>query len=71
MHWNQVEGQWDALKSKFKEKWSKLTDDDLHDIRGDKDKLADRVGKSYGIDRAEADKQIDEFSQGLDKDRTQ
>ena len=29
MDWNRVEGNWKQVKGKVKEKWGKLTDDDL------------------------------------------
>ena len=30
MDWNRVEGNWKQVKGQVKEKWGKLTDDDLH-----------------------------------------
>ena len=34
MDWNRVEGNWKQLKGKVKEKWGKLSDDDLSQNRG-------------------------------------
>jgi uncharacterized protein YjbJ (UPF0337 family) len=34
MDWNRVEGNWKQVKGKVKEKWGKLTDDDLAAING-------------------------------------
>ncbi|MEA2823481.1 MAG: hypothetical protein QOJ86_5485 [Bradyrhizobium sp.] len=34
MDWDRVEGNWKVFKGKAKEKWGKLTDDDLHSIEG-------------------------------------
>ena len=34
MDWNRVEGNWKQVKGKVKEKWGKLTDDDLTAING-------------------------------------
>jgi hypothetical protein len=34
MDWNSVEGNWKEVKGKVKEKWAKLTDDDLTAIDG-------------------------------------
>ena len=34
MDWNRVEGNWKQVKGKVKEKWGKLTDDDLATING-------------------------------------
>ena len=34
MNWDQVEGKWKQFKGEIKEKWGKLTDDDLDVING-------------------------------------
>jgi hypothetical protein len=34
MDWNRVEGNWKEFQGKVKEKWGKLTDDDLTAIKG-------------------------------------
>src|SRR5258707_450555 len=39
MDWNRVEGNWKQFKGKAKEKWVKLTDDDLNVIEGRRDQL--------------------------------
>lgn len=37
MDWNRVEGNWKEFQGKVKEKWGKLTDDDLTAINGKRD----------------------------------
>lgn len=69
MEWNQIEGQWDVVKGKFKEKWGKLTDDDLMQIKGKKEILAGKLKKNYGYQKEEAERKIDEFSKNLEKDK--
>ena len=39
MDWNRVEGNWKDMKGKIKEKWGKLTDDDLTVINGKREQL--------------------------------
>ena len=39
MDWNRVEGNWKQIAGKVKEKWGKLTDDDLTTINGCRDQL--------------------------------
>ena len=34
MNWDQVEGKWKQVKGSIKQKWGKLTDDDLDYIAG-------------------------------------
>ena len=39
MTWDQIEGDWENFKDKVKEKWKKLSDDELNVIEGKKDRL--------------------------------
>ena len=39
MDWDRVAGNWKQVKGKVKEKWGKLTDDDLNVIGGRRDQL--------------------------------
>jgi len=43
MDWNRVEGNWKEVKGKAKQKWAKLTDDDLAAINGQRDQLEGRL----------------------------
>jgi uncharacterized protein YjbJ (UPF0337 family) len=61
MNWDQVEGQWKQIKGSAKEKWGKLTDDDLDVIAGKKDQLLGKLQERYGIQRDEARKQAEQW----------
>jgi uncharacterized protein YjbJ (UPF0337 family) len=39
MDWNRIEGNWKQFKGAAKEKWGKLTDDDLNVIEGRREQL--------------------------------
>jgi uncharacterized protein YjbJ (UPF0337 family) len=65
MNWDQVEGKWKQYKGQTKEKWGKLTDDDLDVIDGKRQQLVGRIQERYGIAREEAEKQADEFVKSL------
>ena len=65
MNWDQVAGKWKQYKGQTKEKWGKLTDDDLDVINGKRQQLVGRIQERYGIAREEAEKQADEFVKGL------
>ena len=67
MNWDQVEGNWHQFKGKFKERWGKLTDDDLDMIEGNQERLAGKVQEQYGLAREEAERQIREFMTRLDQ----
>ena len=66
MNWDQTEGKWKQLKGSVKEKWGKLTDDDLTMIAGNRDKLVGRVQERYGIAREEAQRRADEWLKTVD-----
>jgi uncharacterized protein YjbJ (UPF0337 family) len=61
MNHDQFEGRWKELKGKVKQQWGKLTDDDLLRIEGSQDELIGRVQHRYGVERAEAEKQVRDF----------
>jgi uncharacterized protein YjbJ (UPF0337 family) len=65
MNWDQVEGKWKQYSGKAKEKWGKLTDDDIEVIRGQRDQLVGKVQERYGIAKQEAEKQVNEFARTL------
>jgi uncharacterized protein YjbJ (UPF0337 family) len=61
MNWDQVEGKWKQMKGSMKQKWGKLTNDDLDYIAGSRDRFVGRMQERYGIDKEEAQKQADEW----------
>ena len=69
MNEDQIKGNWKQFKGKVKEKWGKLTDDDLEIIEGRADQLVGKLQERYGIARQEAEKQYREFIDSCDKHR--
>jgi len=57
----QASGNWKICKGKIKEQWGKLTDDDLKVLEGSRDQLVGSVQKRYGIEKEEAERQVNEF----------
>ena len=39
MNWDQVEGKWTEFSGKAKAKWGKLTDDDVAQVKGNREAL--------------------------------
>ena len=58
MNWDQVAGNWKQLKGAVKEKWGKLTDDDLDVVAGKSDQLVGKIQERYGITKEEAEKEF-------------
>jgi len=59
MNSDQMAGKWKQLTGSVKEKWGKLTDDDLTYIDGKRENFVGKVQERYGIAREEAQKQVD------------
>lgn len=70
MNWDQVEGQWKQLKGKVREKWAKLTDDDLELIGGKKDRLLGKLQERYGFEKDQAEKELDTYIDGMNTERS-
>jgi uncharacterized protein YjbJ (UPF0337 family) len=58
--WNRIEGNWKQAQGKIKEKWGKLTDDDLTLINGQREQLEGVIQKRYGLAKDMVRKDVDE-----------
>ena len=65
MNWDQVEGKWKEMRGQVKEKWGKLTDDDLTFAGGKRDQLLGRIQERYGIAKDEAERQLKDWERSL------
>lgn len=65
MNEDRIKGQWTQLKGTLKEKWGKLTDDDLQIAEGNAEYLAGKIQERYGIAKDEAERKVDEFNRNL------
>jgi uncharacterized protein YjbJ (UPF0337 family) len=54
-------GKWKQLRGNVKQKWGELTDDELDQIEGRRDKLAGKLQEKYGYTKQEAEREIDNF----------
>jgi len=61
MNEDTLKGQWTQLKGKAREKWGKLTSDDLDVIQGRAEQLIGRVQERYGVARGEAERQVKDW----------
>ncbi len=55
------EGKWREMKGSVKEKWGKLTDDDLLEVEGQLDKFCGKMQKYYGMSRENAEQEFNRF----------
>ncbi len=61
MDWDRIEGNWKQFTGKVKEKWGKLTDDDLTTINGNREQLEGKIQAHYGYAKDKARSEVDEF----------
>ncbi len=61
MDWNRVEGNWKQFKGAAKEKWGKLTDDDLDVIEGRREQLEGKLQQRYGFAKDQIRKDVDDW----------
>ena len=66
MNMDVLKGDWKALQGKVKEKWGKLTDDDMTVIAGKRDQLQGKLQERYGYAKEEAQKELDDFCKACD-----
>lgn len=52
------EGKWNQVKGKVKEKWGKLTDNDLTQINGKRDQLVGKLQERYGYQKEQAEREL-------------
>jgi uncharacterized protein YjbJ (UPF0337 family) len=70
MNWNEVEGKWKQMKGSIREKFGKLTEDDLNVIGGKQDKLIGKLQERYGISREQAQTDLNAYLLGLHETET-
>ena len=67
----QLIGNWEQVKGLIKEKWGRLTDNDLTVIEGRREQMIGKLHELYGLARKDAERQFDEFMRTHDRDRQQ
>ncbi|MEQ1586691.1 MAG: CsbD family protein [Cyclobacteriaceae bacterium] len=55
----QIKGSWNEMKGKLKQKYAKLTNDDLTYVEGKEEELYGRLQKSLGKTREEIQAEMD------------
>ena len=65
MNWDQIAGNWTQVKGVVREKWGKLTDDDVDVIAGKRDILLGKIQERHGIAREEAEKELKDWEASL------
>ena len=67
MNKEQFEGVQNEFKGKVKEKWGKLTDNDVTQINGKYDQFVGSLQKRYGYAKEEADREVSNLKHQKEK----
>jgi uncharacterized protein YjbJ (UPF0337 family) len=65
MDWNRIEGNWKQFKGRAKEKWGRLTDDDLDVVNGRQEQLEGKIQERYGLAKDQAKKDVETWFKSL------
>jgi uncharacterized protein YjbJ (UPF0337 family) len=62
----EIKGDWNIAKGKLKQKWAKLTDDDLQYAEGKQEEIIGRIQKRTGETREVVEKAVKELFANCD-----
>ncbi|MBL8744424.1 MAG: CsbD family protein [Myxococcales bacterium] len=60
-----VEGKWEQLKGSVRQKWGQLTDDDVAECKGNREKLIGKIMERQKISREVAEQQVGDWQSNL------
>lgn len=67
MNWDTIKGNWKQFTGQIREKWGKLTDNDVEEAAGERQQLVGKIQERYGVTKEEAQRQVDEWAADLQK----
>jgi len=59
--WNKIAGNWKRFRGSVRQRWGKLTKNEIQQAQGRREALNGFIQARYGIDREAADRQIDDW----------
>jgi uncharacterized protein YjbJ (UPF0337 family) len=60
-----LSGMWKQVRGEIRQTWGELTDDEIDQIAGKRDKLVGKLQEKYGYSKMEAEAEIDEFLESV------
>lgn len=67
MNWDSIEGNWKQYAGAAKERWGKLTDDDLAAAAGKREQLEGKLQERYGYAKEKAREELDKFAKEFEQ----
>lgn len=56
-----LKGNWKQFKGDIQRRWGELTNDELDQIEGNREKLIGTIQERYGKSRAEAEREVNDW----------
>jgi uncharacterized protein YjbJ (UPF0337 family) len=56
-----LKGKWKELRGKVRQRWGKVTGDDIEQLQGTHEELVGLLQKRYGYERKQAAKEVQEW----------
>jgi uncharacterized protein YjbJ (UPF0337 family) len=67
MNWDHIEDNWKQYSATVKEKWGRLTDDQIAEMKGKREQLEAKIQQVYGHAKDQIKKDVDEWFSALEK----
>ena len=61
MNWSTIETGWTSYKANAKQRWSRLSDEQIDATMGKREQLTSRVQQAYAVSQEEAARQISDW----------
>ncbi len=61
MNWDIIQGNWTQFKGEMQSKWGEITDDELDQAKGERDRLVGLIQERYGLAKSDAETEIDKL----------
>mgnify|MGYP000139974431 CR=1 FL=1 len=59
--WDQIAGKWKQISGDVRSKWGDLTDDEMMQINGEREKLVGKIQERSGKTRIEVEQEVDQW----------
>ena len=62
---DKIESNWEQLIDSVKNKWHKLTDEDIATVKGNRTALSGKIQSTYGLNEQDAHKEVSDWESML------
>jgi len=66
MDWDRMEGNWTQIKGKIRQRWDRLTGDDLDRIAGKREQLIGRLQELYDLNEVHVEAELRDWERHQD-----